>query len=89
MATPDCNGNGIPDDCDIASGTLPDPGAGIPDPCAPSECPADLDGSGTVDAADLAALLVAWGATAADLNGDGTTDAADLAALLAAWGACS
>jgi hypothetical protein len=88
MATPDCNGNGIPDDCDIANGTLPDPGAGIPDPCAPSACPADLDGSGAVDAADLAALLVGWNTAGADLNGDGTTDAADLAALLVAWGAC-
>jgi len=53
-------------------------------------CPADLDGSGDVGAADLAALLGAWGATsgAADLNGDGDVGAADLAALLGAWGAC-
>lgn len=88
MATPDCNGNGIPDDCDIANGTLPDPGAGIPDPCAPAACPEDLDASGAVDAADLAAMLVRWNTPGADLTGDGTTDAADLAALLVAWGAC-
>jgi hypothetical protein len=54
----------------------------------PPSCPADLDGSGTVDAADLAQLLGAWSGSAADLDGDGITDAADLAVLLGAWGAC-
>ncbi len=56
-------------------------------PSAP-ECEADLDGNGTRDAADLAALLGGWSTPAADLDGDGTTGAADLAALLAAWGPC-
>ena len=52
-------------------------------------CPSDLDGNGTTDAADLAALLGSWGqAGASDLDGNGTTDAADLAALLGSWGAC-
>jgi hypothetical protein len=89
MATPDCNANGRPDDCDIADGTLPDPGAGIPDPCgAAAPCPSDLDGDGEVNAADLAILLGAWGTGSADLSGDGNTDAADLAVLLGAWGAC-
>jgi hypothetical protein len=41
-----------------------------------------------VDAADLAALLGAWGIAGGDVNGDGTTDAADLASLLGAWGPC-
>jgi predicted dienelactone hydrolase len=51
--------------------------------------PADLDGNGMVDAADLAALLNAWGPCAgcpADLDGSGSVDAADLAAMLNAWG---
>jgi outer membrane protein assembly factor BamB len=53
-------------------------------------CTGDLDGNGVVDAADLAALLSAWGgAGAADLDGSGAVDAADLAALLSAWGGCS
>jgi hypothetical protein len=41
-----------------------------------------------VDAADLAALLSAWGTAndAADLNNNGTVEAADLAVLLAQWG---
>jgi hypothetical protein len=57
--------------------------------CAP-KCPADLDGNGTVGAADLAALLNAWGTSnaAADLDNDGVVGAPDLAALLNAWGPC-
>lgn len=53
-------------------------------------CEADLDGSGTVDGADLGLLLGAWGgAGAPDLNGDGVVDGADLGLLLGGWGACS
>lgn len=52
-------------------------------------CLGDLDGSGAIDAADLAMLLGAWGgAGPADLDGGGTVDAADLAILLGAWGSC-
>ncbi len=51
-------------------------------------CPADLDGSGAVDSADLATLLDAWGSATGDVTGDGVTDANDLAALLVAWGPC-
>lgn len=48
---------------------------------------ADINGDGTVDGADLARLLGAWGTSAsgADLNGDGIVNGADLALLLAAW----
>ncbi len=54
----------------------------------PEPNPADLDGNGTVDAADLAILLGQWGGKggSADLDGNGTVDAADLAILLGAWG---
>jgi hypothetical protein len=84
----DCNANGSPDARDIALGLSTDANSdGVPDECAPA-CPADIDGSGTIDAADLAALLGAWNTAAGDLDGNGTTDAADLAALLGAWGAC-
>jgi hypothetical protein len=59
-------------------------------------CPANLvrgPSSPTVDGADLAFLLAAWGATdsAANLvtgSGSPTVDGADLAFLLAAWGSC-
>jgi len=50
---------------------------------------ADVDGSGAVDGADLAAVLAAWGPapefTGADLNQDLVVDGLDLAAVLAAW----
>ena len=51
--------------------------------------PADLDGNGHVDGADLAILLNLWGSTKptpADLNQDGIVGGADLATLLNAWG---
>lgn len=47
--------------------------------------PADLDGSGGVDGADLGMLLSAWGTPDADLNGDGIVGGDDLGLLLAAW----
>jgi hypothetical protein len=53
-----------------------------------TECPADFDGDGDVDVADLLFLLSAWGTPGGDVDGDGDTDAADLLALLAAWGEC-
>lgn len=53
-------------------------------PLVPS---ADLDGDGSVNAADLASLLGAWGSAnpSMDLDGDGVVAAADLALLLGAW----
>ena len=56
----------------------------------PSACAADINGDGTRDGLDLAALLAAWGSSnaSADLNGSGSVDAADLTVLLAAWGPC-
>lgn len=52
-----------------------------------SNCPADLDGDGTVGGLDLSALLAAWGqGSNGDVDGDNDTDGGDLTALLAAWG---
>ena len=49
----------------------------------------DLSGDGAVDAADLAALLSAWGSAGpADLNANGAVDAPDLSQLLSEWGPC-
>jgi len=53
-----------------------------------TNCPADLDGDGSVTAADLSALLGSWGTPGGDVDGNGNTDAADLSALLGSWGLC-
>jgi len=46
----------------------------------------DLNGDGTIDAADLALLLSNWGNSGVgDIDGDGTAGASDLSALLGAW----
>jgi len=55
---------------------------------AGASCPADFDGSGFVDATDLALLLGGWGSGGLDLNNDGVVDATDLALLLGGWGPC-
>ena len=57
----------------------------------PPACPADLNGDGFVDAADMGAMLALWGEaeSAADLNEDGAVDAQDLGLLLVEWGPCS
>ena len=63
----------------------------VPIECPAVGCTGDFDTNGVVDAADLAELLVAWGANPghpADFNSDGQVDAADLAEFLAAWGPC-
>ncbi|MEE9129889.1 MAG: hypothetical protein V3T84_07700 [Phycisphaerales bacterium] len=54
-------------------------------------CPADLDGDGSVGAADLLTLLVSWGpceGCPADFDGNGSVGASDLLALLVNWGPC-
>jgi len=92
--------------CDELNPDLPPPGPDAPPPlqlfglrwrlgieCLPI---GDLDGDGAVTAADLGALLNAWGpvdptapidpsGVDADLDGDGVVGASDLAALLSGW----
>ena len=49
--------------------------------------PYDLNGDGSVGAADLTILLNQWGGPgSADFNGSGAVDAADIAVLLSNWG---
>jgi hypothetical protein len=93
----DCNSDGLVDFGQILAGELVDAnGNNIPDCCEAGTscaCPADITGNGNVDAADLAAVLSAWGGAPsgkenADINGDGSIDAADLAGVLSAWGPC-
>ena len=57
-------------------------------------CPADIDGTGTVDVNDLLAVITGWGPCAnpnncpGDINGSGTIDVNDLLAVITAWGQC-
>jgi hypothetical protein len=48
----------------------------------------DFDSSGSVDGADLAALLDAWGTAGSvcDISDNGVVDGGDLAFLLSRWG---
>jgi lysophospholipase L1-like esterase len=57
---------------------------------APVPCDADVDASGTVNIADLLAVIGAWGSNRgpADVNHDGIVNIADLLAVIAAWGPC-
>jgi hypothetical protein len=64
----DCNGNGIPDDVDIANGTSNDKnGNGIPDECE------DCNGNGVLDSVDITT------GTSEDCNDNGTPDECDIA----------
>ena len=54
----DCNHNGIPDECDIASGSSHDQnGNGVPDECEPR--PGDLNCDGRVDFGDINPFVLA------------------------------
>ena len=56
---PDGNANGLPDDLDILLGASSDVNDnGLPDEC---ECPADIDGNGVVDFADLLVVIANGG----------------------------
>ena len=53
----------------------------------PPENPADLNGDGSMNSADLGLVLAWWGrgSTGGDVNGDGNTNAQDIGMLLALW----
>jgi hypothetical protein len=68
LAGADCNGNGIPDECDLAGGLSDDcDGNGVPDECDP-----DCNGNGIPDGCDI------LDGTSQDCNGDGTPDECQL-----------
>ena len=83
----DRDGDGVTDGDERAQCTDPADSGSVPGPCR-----ADVAGSdGTIDGADLAAILNAWGAMggAMDLDCSGLVDGADLALVLNSWGSCS
>ena len=66
VVEPDCNGDGLPDECDCPGDLNGDGVVGGPDLSIMlsswgSDGPADLDGDNIVTGADLAALLSTWG----------------------------
>lgn len=73
----DCNGNGICDLDDIASGARDCDGNGALDSCDIAAGAVDTDADGRIDACEYAQ---------GDLNLDGLVGPADLAILLARWG---
>jgi hypothetical protein len=88
---PDCNLNGVLDDCDLASGSSDDANSsGVPDEC--EETPfrrGDSSADGNVDIGDAVVtldFLFTGGLiscdNAADTNDDGSLDIADAIALL-------
>lgn len=90
LTVADFNADALPD---VAIGSPQTQSVGVfiqhhPDAAAP--CPADLNGSGSVESTDLNTLLSDFGCVTpdcpADLDGDGDTDSADLNLLLAAFG---
>ncbi|MDY7109651.1 MAG: M14 family zinc carboxypeptidase [Planctomycetota bacterium] len=93
IADTDCNGNGVEDGEDIASGTSEDLNAnGVPDEC---ECLGDMDGDHHVSTADLLTLLGSWGECPDswgecpwDFNGDHVVDDLDEDILMDHWGDC-
>ena len=78
--SPDCNGNGVLDSCDIAIGTSEDcNGNGIPDECdVASGTSQDINGNGVPDECECLP----------DLDGSGNVGVKDLLILLGAWGPC-
>ena len=82
----DCNGNGRPDECDIAEGGDAN-NNGTLDDC---ECYADIIPDGVVGADDLLAIIGAWGQLGGpeDIDGSGTVDTGDLLLVLGGWGPC-
>ena len=85
----DCNGNNVPDSCDLDELTSLDINSdGHPDEC---QCLADINDSGAVDVDDALLVLSLWGQVTdvADIDYDGFVGVNDLLALLAAWGPCS
>jgi glucose/arabinose dehydrogenase len=58
--------------------------------CGAPKCPADINGTNTVDTDDLIMVINNWGAKGgkADIDGNNIVDTDDLLAVINAWGPC-
>jgi hypothetical protein len=84
----DCDDSGVLDSCEIADGSLPDTnGDGIPDPC---QCPADMNGNGSVGVFEVLNIIANWGEDdpVADVDGSGEVGTDDLLMVIGQWGPC-
>ena len=84
----DCDGNGIPDSCDLAGQPQRDRNAnGVLDPCERPACIADYNDDGGVDGEDVAEFFEAWsaGEIRSDVNYDGGVDGGDVSAFFSNW----
>ncbi|MCK6456869.1 MAG: FG-GAP-like repeat-containing protein [Phycisphaerae bacterium] len=82
-AIDDCNGNSVPDACDIAGGTPDVNGDNVPDSC--ESLFGDMDGDTDIDGDDIAAFIACLYAgsssgpcAAADIDGDTDVDDVDV-----------
>ena len=92
----DCNGNLVPDECDVMMGTSMDVDEnGFPDEC---QCVGDVNGDTVINTDDILLLINAWNPEElgngpmpgpADVNGDDYVDTDDLLFLINNWGPCS
>jgi len=92
-----CLGDGTctllgPGDCGAVGGTFLGIGLSCnPSPCTPA-CPEDLNGNGSVDFADILAIIGAFGACPPqcpeDLDGSGDVGFGDILTVIGAWGPC-
>ena len=82
IGSPDCNGNGVPDECDLDDQTSADCNDnGVPDECdIASGFSWDVNDNGIPDECE--------DDCPADINNDLTVNIDDLFAILAAWGPC-
>lgn len=52
-------------------------------------CPADTNGDGVIDVADILAVIDNWGGSGVgDVDGSGIVDVSDLLSVVGAWGPC-
>ena len=89
VAIGDLDGDGVPDL--VVANRNSDDVSVLLNQCDFTDCPADLDGNGSVGVPDLLDLLASWGpckGCPADFDDSGDVGVKDLLILIGAWGLC-